>query len=315
MRSQMKWTITAAIAAVGVGGIGSLAQQPSRAPTPDKPVYTMPRPRTVSAKEREELTKGIAERFGYRVGPATAFRAAGAFRFVGDKDFLYIDRTDTASVAFERPSYGSADARPEPETIARQVLLPRIEAAIRRIEPAVADVEFAVFDDEFVGAVEPAKIPKDFEPPKASRQVARTASFNRTVAGVPFFGSELIVGLGGDGNIGRFRLHHPKVEARLVDDARRLQADVKEGKWSLPEALRAKGIEVLETSAGVGHSGFADPGLRSAAVVRVLFRKTSTDREYPLSSTSYKYFDAAGREVLFSGFPTIPATLAARKKS
>jgi hypothetical protein len=62
---------------------------------------------------------------------------------------------------------------------------------------------------------------------------------------------------------------------------------------------------VLEVKAGVGHSGFATPGFRQGAVVRVLYRTTSPDLKTPLQTTGYKYFDPAGKEIVFDLYPRV----------
>jgi len=61
------------------------------------------------------------------------------------------------------------------------------------------------------------------------------------------------------------------------------------------------------------YSGFADPGLKVAAVVRVLYRKHSDGCNLPLQSTGYKYFDESGREIQFHAFPKLRGTPAATK--
>ena len=166
-----------------------------------------------------------------------------------------------------------------------------------------------------MGVGEPKAFSKDFDPRKVSKHVARTVSFERLLEEIPVFGSELLVGLMPDGRIGRFRLHWPAIEPRTVKEAHQLREAVSLKRWDVPESLQAKDVEILDISAGVGHSGFPDPGFRAEAVVRVQYRKVAKGLEYPLSSTSYKYFDISGKEVQFTAFPKPSGTPADRKRS
>lgn len=100
-----------------------------------------------------------------------------------------------------------------------------------------------------------------------------------------------------------------------MKDAHQLREAVSAKHWNMPESLRDKDIEILDVMAGVGHSGFVDPGYRAKAVVRVLYRRVAKDLEYPLSSTSYKYFDQSGQEVRFTAFPKLPGTSVDKKRS
>jgi hypothetical protein len=278
------------------------------------PVRGMPQPRQVAAAERRELTDMIVRRFHANVHGEFGVRGAGAYRFAGSEDFFVIDRKDLGSVAFETKAYGMGDKPLEAKMATKEALLPRVEEALRGAGFEFPDKQFANFQDEFVGAFHDKKaLPEDFDPRKESTHVARTAAFERVVNGVPVFGSELLVGLNPDGTIGRFRLHWPKLNPEDLKTARALQYAVREKKWSLPKSLEGQDIEVLQVTPGVGHSAFADPQFQSAAVVRVLYRRTARDAQYPLASTGYKYFDRAGKEVVFSSFPVLPGTSAKLK--
>jgi hypothetical protein len=79
--------------------------------------------------------------------------------------------------------------------------------------------------------------------------------------------------------------------------------------------LELLALDMLESTVGVGHSGFATPGFGALPVVRVLYRKSTKETEQPLSSTGYKYFDVHGREVRFSNFPQLPGSTLAEKKA
>jgi hypothetical protein len=125
-------------------------------------------------------------------------------------------------------------------------------------------------------------------------------------------GQDLKMILNPDGSIGRYRRHWPKVNADIVARGIELQKAVRAGHWQVPSELRADEYRIIEVTAGVGHSGFADPGFRADAVVRVLFRKTAKGTQYPISSTGYRYFNKDGKEVRFSRFPELPAST--RKK-
>ncbi len=278
-----------------------------------RPASVVPNPREITKEERAELVKLIAERFKGEVPPDARYRGGGPFRFVNTESFLYIDRTDIGSVIFELPKYGDSKDTLDPSTTTKEALLPRIRAGFRATGMRASGRQFRGFQDEFVGSIQPSEMPPDFDPHKTSKLAARTAAFQRIQGGVPIFGSELLVGLMPNGKIGRFRLHWPRIESELVSDAEKLQKALRNKTWALPEIMRSDDIEILEISAGVGHSGFADPGFRVKAVVRVLFRKIAEDTRYPISSTSYKYFDESGQEIIFSNFPKIPGTTDDRK--
>jgi hypothetical protein len=273
----------------------------------------MPKPRDVAPAEKDELRRNISDRFNQSIPDNALYRAAGPFRFLDSGQFLYIDRTDLGSVAFEMSQYGISQTALDPAANTREMLLPRLEAALGRTRLAAQGRQFEALNDEFVGAVQPKEVQADFDPRQASMMVARTATFVRTVDGVPVFGSELSIGIMPDGTIGRFRLHWPKIEDSIVKEARDLQNALRDRKWSQPQSIRTDDISILETTAGIGHSGFADPGFRTGAVVRILYRKSSKDQQYPLSSTGYKYFDANGREVFFNAFPQVAGTRAENK--
>jgi hypothetical protein len=259
------------------------------------------------------VTKVITARFNQPTPAEIGFTAAGPFRFVNTPAFLYVDRTDVGSVGFELSRYGVSSTALEPASLEREALLARAETALTRTGLRAEGRQFDTFFDEFAGAVQPRGLSIDFDPRSASKHVARTIAFKRTLDGVPVFGSELLVGLMPDGSIGRFRLHWPAIDAKVVEEAVGLQRAMRAQQWVLPESMRRSDIKVLETSAGIGHSGFSDPGFRAQAVVRVLYRKTSESSEYPLVSTGYIYFDASGREVVFSRFPKLPGTAASEK--
>ena len=270
-------------------------------------------PRDVSAVERDEVTKLITDRFNQPAAPEMGFTAAGPFRFVNAPTFLYIDRIDVGSVAFEQSRYGTAGAAMDPASIEREALLARTQAALARTGLRADGVRFDALLDEFAGAVQPKGLSIDLDPRTASKHVARTVAFRREIDGVPVFGSELIVGLMPDGSIGRFRMHWPRIDPKLVEEAIALQRAMREQQWAMPDSVRGGNITVLETTVGIAHSGFADIGFQARPVVRVLYRKTSDDKEYPLASTTYKYFDAGGREVVFSRFPKMAGTPASEK--
>jgi hypothetical protein len=271
----------------------------------------MPKPRTASPRDKEEIAAALAKRFNVKA--KFEVKAAGPFRFAGNDEFMYIERSDLGSVAFSDTRYGTGDKALDPEAVRREVLLPRIEESLRRSGFDIGGHRFASFQDEFSGAIPTTYDKKDLDPRKISKHVARTAAFERDLDGVPVFGSELVIGLDPEGNVGRFRIHWPRLDPQLVEQARRLQAEVKEKKWRVPEALADKDTEILEIAAGVGHSAFAEPAFRSAAVVRVTYRRVARGTEYPIASTAYKYFDPARREVQFDAFPRLPGTTASRK--
>jgi hypothetical protein len=304
----MKWLLTiGAPLCVILLALGLLAPARTELQSQtDQPAQEMPGPRDVSADEQREMSGALYKRFGIQAPGDIKPRAAGAFRFLGSKDFLYMERTDVGSVAFEATRYGTTGKELDPRQNQQSVLLRKIDAVLRQSGLDVKGRQFAQFQDEFAGAAQPKRLPANFDPRKTSTHVARTAVFQRVIDGIPFFNSEMLVGLNADGSIGRFRLHWPEVEASAIDDARKLQSSVRDGKWQMPQSLQDKDVKILEVTAGVGHSGFADPGLRARGVVRVLFRRTASGMKYPLSSTAYKYFDASGSEVVFSAFPEIP---------
>jgi hypothetical protein len=314
----MRWLLSISISVCALLLAVSLlsAARPAVQPKPEPEAQAaqsqtpveMPRPRYVNSDEPRQMADLIYRRFRVRAVERVAPRAAGDFRFYGTRDFLYIDRTDLGSSAFESARYGVTNKALDPQRNDQSRLLPRINEALRRAGLDVKDKQFAQFQDEFIGAARPKGLPQGFDPRKASRHVARTAAFQRVMDGIPFFNSELLVGLNRDGNIGRFRLHWPDVPAAVIEEARELQRAVREGKWQMPGELREKDVTILNVAAGVGHSGFADPGFRARGVIRVLFRRNASGTQYPISSTGYKFFDGAGREVLFSAFPQIPGT-------
>ena len=276
----------------------------------------MPKPREATAEERREMESVIRKRFQADEKGEIHVAGGGPYLFATSENFFAIVRKDLGSVAFESKAYGVTDAALTPEQLDKERLLSRIDAALGKTGLEARGRRFAHFQDEFAGAVGGRKdLPADFVPAKASKQVARTVAFERTLDGVPVFGSELLVGLNPDGRIGRFRLHWPKVDPKLAAEARRLGSRLSEKSWKLPKSLEGPGIEILSVSAGVGHSAFADPRFVSAAVVRVLYRETGRNTEYPLVTTGYKYFDAEGKEVRFTSFPRIPGTAREEKVS
>jgi hypothetical protein len=286
----------------------------SPSPEPTDLGHQMPKPREVTKEERKQLTELVWEHFKVRIPDQAQFQAAEPFRFVAADDVLYSERTDTGSVLFENTKYGISEKELNPALVERESLLPQIESAIAKTGLSTEGRKFANFQDEFVGTAEPQKLSSDFDPRRSSKHVARTAAFQRTIHEIPVFDSELLTGLMSDGRIGRFRMHWPTISPETIKDAQSLREAVSQKRWTLPEILRSKEIEVLEITAGVGHSGFADLGFRSKAVVRVLYRKVTPGLEYPLSSTSYKYFDRSGQEVRFSSFPATPGTPVEKKK-
>ena len=269
----------------------------------------MPKPREATADERREMESVIRKTFQAEEKGEIHVAGGGAYLFATSENFFAIVRKDLGSVAFESKAYGVTDAALTPEQLDKERLLSRVDAALGKAGLEAPGRRFAHFQDEFAGAVGGRKeLPADFVPAKASKQVARTVSFERTLDGVPVFGSELLVGLNPDGRIGRFRLHWPKLDPKLSAKARLLGSRLSDKTWKLPKSMEGPGIEILSVSAGVGHSAFADPRFVSAAVVRVLYRETGRNTEYPLVTTGYKYFDAEGKEVRFTSFPRIPGT-------
>jgi hypothetical protein len=276
---------------------------------------TLLRARQLAPAERTELTRLISDRFRGRVGADAQYRSAGPFRFVSSDQFQYMDRTDVGSVVFESSQYGVSAAGFDSTATTREALRNAMEAALRQTGLDATGRDFVSFQDEFAGAAQPRGLSIPIDPRAVSRHVARTAEYRRVIDGIPVFGSELLIGLMADGAIGRFRLHWPNIAPGLVADARTLQGAVSAGGWTLPQAMRSSDVRVLEATAGVAHSGIADPGFRVHPVVRVTFRTVSRDSANPLSSTGYKYFDASGREVVFSVFPGLQPTAAERKRS
>jgi hypothetical protein len=104
------------------------------------------------------------------------------------------------------------------------------------------------------------------------------------------------------------------IDEKVLEEGVELQRASQAQQWVLPESMRRSDITVLEASTDIGHSGFADLGFRARPVMRVLYRKTSTSSQYPLALTGYVYFDASGREVVFSRFPRLPGTSAPRSR-
>jgi hypothetical protein len=274
----------------------------------------MPAPRDISHEEQTKLQSALLGRFVVTLPSELQYAAAGDFRFVRSRVFHYIDRTDLGSIAFEYVRYGDSNEALDPAAITEDMLLSRIETTLVRMDLKVRGAQFAGFQDEFAGAAQPAELPQDFDPRKNSLHVARTATFNRQELGVPIFDSELLVGLMSDGRIGRLRLHWPEIDPVMIADAQKLQELVRNQQWSMPEALKGPAIEILDISAGVGHSGFANPGFAAMPVVRILIRKTTKDTEHPLVSTRYTYFDVRGREVRFSNFLQIPGSSVEEKE-
>lgn len=275
----------------------------------------MPAPRAVAPAEQEDLMRAL-ERFQARPPSTAKYTAAGPFRVVSAAAFEYLDRTDIGSVVYERADYGSPLTPFDSNAVPRAMTLSRVEESLARIGLDVSGHRFVTFQDEFAGAAPRGRgLSIQINPRRLSKHVARTAEFGRMVEDVPVFGSELLVGLMPDGSVGRFRRHWPAIKPNLVAEARALQEAVRSKAWTVPQALRDPDTEILDVTAGVGHSGIADPGFREAAVIRILYRRVSRDSLYPLSSTSYKYYDRSGQEVLFTMFPKAPESPARQKPS
>jgi hypothetical protein len=265
--------------------------------------------------EKREIMDFVATRIGQKMPTDTHFQSTGAFRFAGAQDILFIERTDTGSIAFEVAEFGLIDHDLIETEISKDVLLPKIEDAIHRVGLPAEGRQFDYFQDEYAGTVQPATVNQTFDPRKVSKHVARSAVYVRTLKGIPVFSSELIVGLMPNGGIGRLRLHWPVIEVGLIDDAIVLQQLLKSGKWRLPDQFKDPGIERLEIIAGIHHSGFASPVYKARSVVRVQYRKTGgRGTKYQTSSTGYMYFDKKGNEIYFDQYPTIPGTKASAKK-
>jgi hypothetical protein len=266
-------------------------------------------PRQIGRAERNTLANAVARRFQERVPPNAEIRAAGSYRFISTSSFHYADRSDLGSVAFELDRYGNDTTGFDSSAVTRADLLKRVDSALTRAQFRADGRLFSAFQDEFAGSTGPSRgLSIQIAPRSNSRHVARTVEYRRVSDGVPVFGSELLVGFTRDGRIGRFRMHWPAIPEAVLRQAGELQKSVAQNQWATPSELRGSEIEVLEVSAGVGHSAFADPEFKIAPVVRVVYRKRGKNREYSLSSTSYKYFDGSGKEVLFSNFPAVPAT-------
>jgi hypothetical protein len=274
-----------------------------------------PKPRTLTLDEQFELMKLVGIHFQQSVAKDAQYLAAGSFRFVNARTFQYMDRTDTQSFAYENPLYGAEKNALDPIAVAAESLLPRLEESLRRATLDLAERKFVRFQDEFASSAEPAFVSKGFDPRKAGMHMARTAIYERSIKGVPVFGSELMLGLMADGQIGRLRVHWPTLDARAVESALALNELVASGRWTLPLSVQSKQTKILEVTTGVGHSSFATPDFRQGAVVRVLYQTRSADPDTPLQTTGYKYFDAAGKEIVFDLYPREAATLATQKKS
>jgi hypothetical protein len=268
-------------------------------------------PRPLPPKEQANVIRSISDRFGAEL-PVKG-RAAGPFRFINTEDFLYVDRTDVGSVAFSLSQYGTSDRVLDTNTMTTELLLPRLEAVLKKSRLQLAGHRFAGFQDEFVGSVLAQGLPANFDPRSVSRLVARTASFDRYIDEIPVFGSELLVGIMPSGNIGRLRVHWPKVNRSLVKEAKEMQKKVRENTWVMPESMHNEGIEIIEIKAGIAHTGFADPGFEAHAATRITFRKVAAGTAFPITSTGYKYYDKSGRELQLRSFPEVPGTPAEEK--
>jgi hypothetical protein len=73
-----------------------------------------------------------------------------------------------------------------------------------------------------------------------------------------------------DGTIGRLRVHWPAIDPKLVRDAQQLQKLVWGKSWNIPQELQEDGTEILEMTAGVGHSAFANHWLADIEHAEVL---------------------------------------------
>src|ERR1700752_1025473 len=65
-----------------------------------------PAARVASDADRADVARTLSERLGTPAPGKLDVRAVGAFRFAGNDEILYIDRTDLHSLVFERASYG-----------------------------------------------------------------------------------------------------------------------------------------------------------------------------------------------------------------
>ncbi len=273
----------------------------------------VPQRRELSRDEQIDVRKALIERFHQAPGKDVLFAGAGAFRFASSGSMRYIDRSDTGSVVFENPQFGIWAKTQAAAPDSRDGLIARVDGALRKSGLSANGMRFARFQEEFAASAQPDALARGFDPRKNGTLVARSALYERQLDGVPVFGSELLIGLMPDGSIGRLRLHWPQIDAPVLEAARALQVTVRNQSWKKPEFVTRQDTEILEVSAGVGHSGFADLGIRSAPVVRILFRTRSTNTELPLQSTGYKFFDAGAREITFHSFPQLAATPAERK--
>jgi hypothetical protein len=268
--------------------------------------------RVPAVAERQEMDGLLAARFGAPASSDMRVATSGAFRFVNAPEYLYLDRADTGSIAFELPRYGAVDAGASPAALAADRALERAEAALAHSGLQAEGRVFDGFQDEFAGTA-PAGVAADFDPRAASTLVARTVAWRRELYGLPVFGSELIVGVMPDGSIGRFRLHWPRIDMAVVADALALQRAAGAQRWALPASLRGPEMTILDVRAGIVHPGISEMDAPPQAVVRVTYRKQSTGTDLPLSSTGYRYFDARGEEVKVGGFPRMAGTPAERK--
>jgi hypothetical protein len=313
--ARVRWSVAAPLL-LSVVVLSCSVKSPKIYPVPGiGSVNLRPGPKRLRPEEEEELKRALAGRFVRELPQDLIFAAVGPFDFVRSREIQYTYRTDLASAAFEHRQYGVTNRALDPGAITEELLLARIHATLVRLKINLSGIKFAGFQDEYAGAVQPAEVARDFDPRKHSVHVARTASFKREEQGVPVFGSELLVGVMPDGQVGRLRLHWPKLDPIIIVAAQKLQEALRARRWSTPEALRDPGIEILDIAAGVGHSGFTSPGFGALPVIRVLVRKTSRQGEYALVSTSYRYFDATGREVRFSNFPAFRGSSAKQKRS
>src|SRR6266536_1662426 len=145
---QCKSALTIALLATVVLG---LTQCEHVRPRPEQQMA----PRDVSAGEREEVAKLISARFNQPVSAEAAFSAAGPFRFVNSQAFLYTDRTDVGSIAFELSRYGASSPALEAGSVATDPLLARTDSALVRTGLRADGRQFDTFFDEFAGAVQP----------------------------------------------------------------------------------------------------------------------------------------------------------------
>ena len=109
------------------------------------------RPGNVTASEQQTVAATLARQFGVKPGAELQIRAAGPYRFAGTEDFFLIQRQDLGSMAFETRAYGTSDRALEPKLESQEVLLPRVEEALRRAGFEIPDKRFANFQDEFAG--------------------------------------------------------------------------------------------------------------------------------------------------------------------